>query len=204
MDDNTLSALRTQLVRLIINQGTIFSNWIKFAITVQGALAAGLGFALSDAKYRVFGLIMALLGIGTALGFAAILVRQAQWLMWFAQRWNSLATTSEIFPTRPGEIVRLNPGRVAMLVGGCLLLVAIAWIVIFVVVLLNAAPEGAVECVESLAIKSGLGGEVGGSRGAPNEGGLAAPHGYNYPTSAATSISQATLHTVMARRPHFE
>jgi hypothetical protein len=145
MDDNTLSALRTQLVRLIINQGTIFSNWIKFAITVQGALAAGLGFALSDAKYRVFGLIMALLGIGTALGFAAILVRQAQWLMWFAQRWNSLATTSEIFPTRPGEIVRLNPGRVAMLVGGCLLLVAIAWIVIFVVVLLNAAPEGAVE-----------------------------------------------------------
>ena len=145
MDDNALSALRTQLVRLIINQGTIFSNWIKFAITVQGALAAGLGFALSDAKYRVFGLIMALLGIGTALGFAAILVRQAQWLMWFAQRWNSLATTSEIFPTRPGEIVRLNPGRVAMLVGGCLLLVAIAWIVIFVVVLLNAAPEGAVE-----------------------------------------------------------
>ena len=145
MDDNTLSALRGQLVRLIINQGTTFSNWIKFAITVQGALAAGLGFALSDAKYRVFGLIMALLGIGTALGFAAILVRQAQWLMWFAQRWNSLATTSEIFPTRPGEIVRLNPGRVAMLVGGFLLLVAIAWIVIFVVVLLNAAPEGEVE-----------------------------------------------------------
>jgi hypothetical protein len=104
MDDNTLSALRAQLVQLIINQGTIFSNWIKFAITVQGALAAGLGFALSAAKYRVFGLIMALLGIGTALGFAAILVRQAQWLMWFAQRWNSLDTTSEIFPTRPGEI----------------------------------------------------------------------------------------------------
>ena len=110
MDDNTLSALRTQLVQLIINQGTIFSNWIKFAITVQGALAAGLGFALSDAKYRVFGLIIALLGIVTSLGFAAILVRQAQWLMWFAQRWNSLAMTSEIFPTRPGEIVRLNPG----------------------------------------------------------------------------------------------
>ena len=142
---NFAPRVRGQLVQLIINQGTIFSNWIKFAITVQGALAAGLGFALSDAKYRVFGLIMALLGIGTALGFAAILVRQAQWLMWFAQRWNSLATTSEIFPTRPGEIVRLNPGRVAMLVGGCLLLVAIAWIVIFVVVLLNAAPEGAVE-----------------------------------------------------------
>ena len=86
MDDNTLSALRTQLVRLIINQGTIFSNWIKFAITVQGALAAGLGFALSDVKYRVFGVIMALLGIVTSLGFAAILVRQAQGLMWFAQR----------------------------------------------------------------------------------------------------------------------
>src|SRR5262249_51604241 len=98
---------------LIINQGTIFSNWIKFAITVQGSLAAGLGFALSDAKYQVFGLIIALLGIVTALGFAAILVRQAQWLTWFAQRWNSLAMTSEIFPTRPGEIVRLNPGRVA-------------------------------------------------------------------------------------------
>src|SRR5262249_14230543 len=57
----------------------------------------------------------------------------------------SLATTSEIFPTRPGEIVRLNPGRVAMLVAGCLLLVAIAWIVIFVLVLRNVAPEGAVE-----------------------------------------------------------
>src|SRR5215510_4973591 len=142
MDDNTLSALRGQLVQLIINQGTIFSNWIKFAITVQGSLAAGLGFALSDAKYQVFGLIIALLGIVTALGFAAILVRQAQWLMWFAQRRNSLATTSEIFPTRPGEIVRLNLCCVAMLLGGCLFFLSIAPFFIFVVFFMNAAPSG--------------------------------------------------------------
>ena len=43
MDDNTLSALRGQLVQLIINQGTIFSNWIKFAITVQGKLGGWIG-----------------------------------------------------------------------------------------------------------------------------------------------------------------
>jgi hypothetical protein len=40
LSDTELSALRTELVRLIIQQGTIFTNWVKFAITVQGGLAA--------------------------------------------------------------------------------------------------------------------------------------------------------------------
>jgi hypothetical protein len=31
LSDTELSALRTQLVQLLIQQGTIFSNWVKFA-----------------------------------------------------------------------------------------------------------------------------------------------------------------------------
>src|SRR5262249_19847331 len=113
MDDNTLSGLRTQLGPLSINPGAIFSHWVECAVNIRCASEARVGVSLSDDECRVVGVIMALLGTVPSLGFAAILVRQAQWLMWFAQRWNSLATTSEIFPTRPGEIVRLNPGRVA-------------------------------------------------------------------------------------------
>jgi hypothetical protein len=43
MDDDPVPALRTQIVELISQQGTIFTNWVKFAITVQGGLAAALG-----------------------------------------------------------------------------------------------------------------------------------------------------------------
>jgi hypothetical protein len=58
-----VSALRGQLVQLLIQQGTIYSNWVKFAITVQGGLIAGLAFVLSDVtKYRVLGLLVAFFG----------------------------------------------------------------------------------------------------------------------------------------------
>jgi hypothetical protein len=72
-----LSALRTELVQLIVNQSTIFTNWIKFAITVQGGLAAGLGVVLgwnALAKYRPLGLIIACFGIAAAVLFAKILI----------------------------------------------------------------------------------------------------------------------------------
>jgi hypothetical protein len=130
-----LSALREQVVQLTINQSTIYSNWIKFAITVQAGLAAGLGFVLKDAKYAVFGLMIAFFGIATAILFAAILRRHAQWSVWYVERWKCLATTSEIFPTRPGEIAGQKLGPVAWSVVGFLLLVALAWIVIFTLVL---------------------------------------------------------------------
>jgi hypothetical protein len=82
MDDTErLSALRAELVKLIINQGTIFSNWVKFVITVQGGSAAGLVFVLRDVtNYRVIlSFIIALFGFLTALLFAIILPRHAQW-----------------------------------------------------------------------------------------------------------------------------
>jgi hypothetical protein len=95
-----LSALRLQLVQLIIQQGNIFSNWVKFAITVQGGLAAGLGAVLLSglAKYRLLGLIIAFFGIATAALFAKILVRHVQWAHWYISRGKELASAREIFP----------------------------------------------------------------------------------------------------------
>jgi hypothetical protein len=134
MDD--LSALPAELVKLIINQSTIFSNWIRFAITVQGGLIAGLGFVLGDVtKYRVLGFMVAGFGLLTALLFARILHRHAQWGVWYIDISTSLAATSKIFPTQPGEIARQKLGPVAWSVTWFLLLVAIAWIVIIFVVL---------------------------------------------------------------------
>jgi hypothetical protein len=136
-DTEHLSALRAELVKLIINQERIFSNWVKFAITVQGGLAAGLAFVLSDvAKYRVLGFIIAIFGVLTAVLFAAILVRHTQWSVWYLRRWNNLAATSEIFPARKGEIRKLIPGPITCSVVAFLLLVATASIVIFFMVVL--------------------------------------------------------------------
>src|SRR3954469_5235442 len=89
-----LSALRLQLVQLIIQQGNIFSNWVKFAITVQGGLAAGLVavFVSGLAKYRLLGLIIAFFGIATAALFAKILVRHVQWAHWYISRGKELAS----------------------------------------------------------------------------------------------------------------
>jgi hypothetical protein len=157
MDD--LSALRAELVKLIIHQETIFSNWVRFVITVQGGLIAGLAFVLSKVPdYRVvLGFIIAFFGFLTALLFAIILCRHAQWSVWYVRRGSSLATTPEIFPTPKGkirnpglvdrlvvqflskflpkdEIGELPLGLIALRVAGFLLLVAITWIVTFIIV----------------------------------------------------------------------
>src|SRR5260370_35582635 len=105
LTDTELSALRTELVQLIIQQGTIFTNWVKFAITVQGGLAAGLGAVLLSAldKYRLLGLIIASFGIAAAISFAKILIRHTQWSQWYVSRGRELADNPQIFP-QPGEI----------------------------------------------------------------------------------------------------
>jgi hypothetical protein len=99
-----LSQLRAQLVQLIIQQGTIFTNWIKFAITVQAGLAAGFGFVVfHDAKkYWVLGLLVAFFGLATAVLFAWILYRHAQWAAWYLGRGNDLPTTPELSLREPG------------------------------------------------------------------------------------------------------
>jgi hypothetical protein len=112
------SALCAQLVKLIIQQGTIFSNWVKFVITVQGGLVAGLAFVLRYVPdYRVvLGPIIALFGVATALLFAGILRRHAQWSVWYLRR----PAVSEIFPTptKSDEIGELNLGPIAKWVCG--------------------------------------------------------------------------------------
>jgi hypothetical protein len=105
LSDTELSALREQLVQLIIQQGTIFTNWVKFAITVQGGLAAGLGAVLLSglAKYRLLGWIIAFFGFAAAALFVKILVRHTQWSAWYVRRGRELADKPQIFP-QPGEI----------------------------------------------------------------------------------------------------
>jgi hypothetical protein len=156
MDD--LSALRAELVKLIIHQETIFSNWVRFVITVQGGLIAGLAFVLSTMlDYPVvLRFIIAGFGFLTALLFAIILFRHAQWSVWYVRKGSSLAP--EIFPTPKGqirnpglvdrlvvqfvskfllkdEIGELPLGPVALWVVKFLLLVAITWFFIIVAVL---------------------------------------------------------------------
>jgi hypothetical protein len=147
LSDTELSALRTQLVQLITQQGVIFTNWVKFAITVQGGLAAGLGAVLLSAlaKYRVLGLIIAFFGIASSVLFAKILVRHTQWTTWYVRRCNKLADIPELFPQRDDiPEVRLSrliwqvkkwkelggPGIRSVVI--FLSLVAIAWAVVLV------------------------------------------------------------------------
>ncbi len=156
MDD---TAPPEQLIKLIIHQETIFSNWVKFAITVQGGLAAGLGVAWSEPKYGAFGFIVALIGVATAYLFARILYRHSQWSVWYVRRGQSLA--AEIFPPKselkpglvagwvvwflskifgsPDEIGQLPPGPIARWVVSVLLFVAAVWFVI--VILVGTAPR---------------------------------------------------------------
>jgi hypothetical protein len=101
--------VRAQLVQLIIQQATIFTNWVKFAITVQAGLAAGLGAVLATsalAKHRLLGLTIAFFGIAAAGSFAKILVRHVQWTRWYG---NSLLDRfPKIFPSEPTEVARGN------------------------------------------------------------------------------------------------
>jgi hypothetical protein len=150
--------VRAQLVQLIIQQATIFTNWVKFAITVQAGLAAGLGAVLATsalAKHRLLGLTIAFFGIAAAGSFAKILVRHVQWTRWYG---NSLLDRfPKIFPSEPTEVARGNStkeewkdlGRVGRVkeqywkqlgpvirsVVIFLSLLAIAWTVVFVWIL---------------------------------------------------------------------
>jgi hypothetical protein len=140
-NDTERSALRAQLVQLITQQGMIFTNWVKFAITVQGGLAAGLGFVLGTsalAEYRLLGVMIAIFGIAAAVVFARILVRHTQWTEWYVRRCNELDGTRKILP-QPGEIPEVKWKELALpwrlrpvirWVVAFLWLVAVAWIVI--------------------------------------------------------------------------
>jgi hypothetical protein len=155
------SALCAELVKVLIHQETIFSNWIKFAITIEGGLIAGLAFVLRYVpNYRgVLGAIIAFFGVATALMFEKILGRHAQWAALYVSRRQILAP--EIFPARsdeighqPGitklanwlgrrrdEIGQQQLGLIVRSVRGFLWLVALAWGVIFVVVLCWRVPN---------------------------------------------------------------
>jgi hypothetical protein len=152
LSDTDFSALRADLVKLITQQGTIFTNWVKFAITIQAGLAAGLGAVFLSAlgKYRLLGLIIAFFGVAAAALFATILVRHTQWTTWYVTRGRELADKPQIFP-QPGDIpeVKLNElilewnqlkekglGPVIRAIRIFLLAVAIAWGVLFVWLLL--------------------------------------------------------------------
>src|SRR5712671_3165508 len=114
MAENDLSALRGQLVQMIVQQGAILANWLKFAITVQGGLVAGLGFVLSDVEtYRILGVIVAIFGALTAYLFAKILCRQSQWGGWYIERCNTLTPTSKIFPdkTESYQPAKIDPNQ---------------------------------------------------------------------------------------------
>jgi hypothetical protein len=134
MDDTEhLSALREQLVKLIIHQETVFSNWVKFIITIQVGLAAGLGFVLGDLPHRrELGYVIAVSGIATAVLFAKILVRHNQWSVWYINRCKSLTAASQIFPIKEGEIERQPLGPVVRWTRYFLLVVATAWIVLMI------------------------------------------------------------------------
>jgi hypothetical protein len=138
LSNTELSALRKELVKLLIQQGTIFSSWVKFVITVQGGLAAALGAVLLStlAKYRLLGGIIALFGIATAVLFAKILVRHTQWAAWYVRRGGELASNPEIFP-HEGEIPQLPKWKDLRrpIIGPILIFllsVAVAWGVVFV------------------------------------------------------------------------
>jgi hypothetical protein len=139
--ETELSELRAQLAELLVQQSTVFSNWVKFAITVQGGLAAGLGAVLFStlAKYWLFGLIIALSGVATAALFARILVRQTQWIAWYLRRGRELASTPEIFPREDEIPVRWpkwkDQGPVMQAILIFLAFVAIAWVVVFVLLI---------------------------------------------------------------------
>ena len=101
------SELRAQLVQLIIQQGTIFTNWVKFAITVQAGLAAGLGAVLATsalAKHRPLGLVIAFFGFAAAVLFVKVLVRHVQWGQWYGNR--LLDRVPKLYPSEPSEVAR--------------------------------------------------------------------------------------------------
>jgi len=136
-----VAALRGQIVQLIIQQGAIHSNWVKFAITVQGGLVAGLGFVLSDVtKYRLLGFLVAIFGGATAILFAVILNRHNQWVRWYVRRCNNLAAIPKIVPDIPGEVRKQGTGVVGWAVTIFLFGVAIAWGWIFIMILHERAP----------------------------------------------------------------
>jgi hypothetical protein len=100
MTEQSDSPREGHLVQLLIQQGNVFSSWVKFAITVQGGLVAGLGAVLLSglSKYRGLGVIIASFGIAAAVLFAKILLRHTQWAAWYVRRGRELDKTPQIFP----------------------------------------------------------------------------------------------------------
>lgn len=135
--DDPVSNLRTEMVRLIIHQETIYQNWAKFVIAIQGGLGAGFGFVLSELNnYRPLGYVIVVLGGVTAIVLDQILRRHAQWSVWYLERCNALSASSKLFPdraTEPHVIADQRLGHVARNVRWLLWLLALIWAVLLII-----------------------------------------------------------------------
>ena len=97
-----------QLVTLIVHAVGTSQAWLRFLITVQGALAAGFGFLVlsSDitATRLILSLFICIFGIVLAFHLVKVIVRHQQWQGFFIKKYVALPINSTaVFPEPPNS-----------------------------------------------------------------------------------------------------
>jgi hypothetical protein len=139
-------AYSEQLVNLLIATSEVSQAWIKFLITIQGALAAGFGYLLllNDVQFtRMHGFLagtLCVFGASLAVAITAASVRHAKWQAFYVRKHVALNSTA-VFPahngdeTAPKTVSEIEFGPVAKIIIGMGSLLTGAWTVAIGVVI---------------------------------------------------------------------
>src|SRR5712664_2745878 len=99
------------LIALVINQDQVIQGWVKFLITIESALAVGLGFILKigmeRAEFKQFTpwaiVLIPAFGILASIVLCIIIVRERKWTAWYVQQFNEPSGQRQVFPGKKGE-----------------------------------------------------------------------------------------------------
>src|SRR5262245_33816277 len=139
-----------QLVTLIIAADETSQAWLKFLVTVQGALAAGFGFLVLGDKITMMRLgltlIICFFGIVLAIHLVRVIVRHHQWQAFFIKKHVAISATA-VFPIPPNpeptptSVSEVEKGQIATTVeriGGGLVA---AWLIAAGLVIFRLAKD---------------------------------------------------------------
>src|SRR5882672_11957222 len=106
--EQAVEALR-HFVTLVINQDHVAQGWLKFLITLQAGLVAGISYLFSIATGRppwfvnLSAVGIPLIGILTTIALTLVTLQERKWQCWYAHQANSLpGATTLIFPVDYG------------------------------------------------------------------------------------------------------
>ena len=134
------------IVQMIIHSGHTTQAWLKFLITVEGALAVGFGFLVTASNrsslHQWLAILVCFFGAGLCFALVRVLLRQHQWHAWFVKRYVAIpGNLNKVYPgdadDAPNKIENIERGHTARVIQKVMWLIVLGWVIAAIITVAN-------------------------------------------------------------------